>query len=65
MMANPNTEQPSFGLVTNGSHFMFIKVLFGEIPQYTFSTEFSLYRSENELYPVLQILQRLAALATR
>ncbi|MEQ8384204.1 MAG: restriction endonuclease subunit R [Coleofasciculus sp. A1-SPW-01] len=65
MMANPNTEQPTFGLVTNGSHFMFIKVLFGEIPQYTFSTEFSLYRPENELYPVLQILQRLAALATR
>jgi hypothetical protein len=65
MMANPNTEQPTFGLVTNGSHFMFIKVLFGEIPQYTFSTEFSLYRPENELYPVLHILQRLAALATR
>jgi hypothetical protein len=65
MMANPNAEQPTFGLVTNGSHFMFIKLLRSELSQYTFSSEFSLFRPENELYPVLRILKRFAELATR
>ncbi len=65
MMANPNPEQPTFGLVTNGSHFIVIKLLREELPQYAFSTEFSLYRPENELYPVLKILKRFAELLTR
>jgi hypothetical protein len=65
MMANPDSKQPTFGLVTNGSHFIFIKLLGGELPQYGFSSEFSLYRPENELYSVLKILKRFAELATR
>ena len=65
MMANPNTEQPTFGLVTNGSHFIFIKLVQSEPSQYGFSSEFSLYRSENELYPVLKVLKRFAELAAR
>jgi hypothetical protein len=65
MMANPNAEQPTFGLVTNGSHFMFIKLLRSELPKYAFSTEFSLYRLENELYFVLRILKRFAEFVTR
>ncbi|HEY9602910.1 MAG TPA: restriction endonuclease subunit R [Allocoleopsis sp.] len=65
MMANPNDEQPTFGLVTNGSHFIFIKLVQSEPSQYGFSSEFSLYRSENELYPVLKVLKRFAELAAR
>lgn len=61
MMATPNTEQPIFGLVMNGSHFIFIKLLLSEPPQYAFSTEFSLYRPENELVNVLKVLKRFAA----
>lgn len=57
MMA-PDSEQPTFGLVTNGSHFIFIKLLGGELPQYGFSSEFSLDRPDNELYSVLRILKR-------
>ncbi|NET31254.1 MAG: restriction endonuclease subunit R [Cyanothece sp. SIO1E1] len=64
MMANPDALQPTFGFVTNGSHFTFIKLLPGDPPCYSFSTEFSLFRPENELYPVLRILQRLTQLAT-
>lgn len=64
MMANPNTEKPTFGLVTNGSHFIFIKLLHSELPQYAFSTEFSLFRPENELYPVFRVLKRFAELVT-
>jgi hypothetical protein len=63
MMANPNTEQPTFGLVTNGSHFIFIKLVQSDPSQYGFSSEFSLYRSENELYSVLKVLKRFAELA--
>lgn len=65
MMANPHAEQSTFGLVTNGSHFIFIKLLRGELPQYAFSTEFSLYRQENELYSVLRVLKRFAELVVR
>lgn len=61
MMATPNTEQPIFGLVMNGSHFIFIKLLLSDPPQYAFSTEFSLYRPENELLNVLKVLKRFAA----
>ncbi|MBD2778050.1 type I restriction enzyme HsdR N-terminal domain-containing protein [Iningainema tapete] len=62
MIANLNTEQPTFGLVTNGSHFLFIKLLHNQPPQYAFSTEFSLFRPDNELYWVLRVLKRFAKL---
>ncbi|WP_404788917.1 restriction endonuclease subunit R [Altericista sp. CCNU0014] len=63
MMANPKSEIPTFGLVTNGSHFIFIKLIQNNLPQYAFSSEFSLFRPENELYIVCRILKRLAELA--
>jgi predicted type IV restriction endonuclease len=62
-MANSDSEKPTFGLVTNGSHFIFIKLRQGNPPQYAFSTEFSLYRPDNELYSVLKVLKRLAEFA--
>ncbi|MGV0027539.1 restriction endonuclease subunit R [Phormidesmis priestleyi] len=65
MLANPNSEQPTFGMVTNGSHFTFVKLVCNDRPQYAFSTQFSLFRPENELYTVLKILKRFAELATR
>ncbi|MEC4813962.1 MAG: type I restriction enzyme HsdR N-terminal domain-containing protein [Scytonema sp. PMC 1069.18] len=64
MMANPNTQQPTFGLATNGTHFIFIKLIHRELSQYAFSTEFSLFRPENELYSVLKIMKRFAQLLT-
>jgi hypothetical protein len=63
MMANPNAEPMTFGLVTNGSHFIFIKLIQNNPPQYAFSSEFSLFRTENELYAICRILKRLANLA--
>jgi hypothetical protein len=63
MMANPNAEPMTFGLVTNGSHFIFIKLIQNNPPQYAFSSEFSLFRTENELYSICRILKRLANLA--
>jgi hypothetical protein len=57
MMSSPNGDRPTFGLVTNGDHFMFIKRQ-GSI--YDLSDDFSLFkRSGNELFSVLQILKKL------
>jgi hypothetical protein len=56
MSANPNPEQPTFGLVSNGAYSMFVKL---HHQQYGFSEDFSLNRRRNELHDVLQILNRL------
>jgi hypothetical protein len=55
MMASPNGDKPTYAMVTNGDHFMFVKL---QRSQYDLSDDFSLFkRSGNELYPVLQILK--------
>jgi hypothetical protein len=55
MTAIPNGDKPTYGLVTNGDHFMFVKL---QQSQYDLSDDFSLFkRSSNELYRVLQILK--------
>lgn len=59
MAANPQREQASFGLVSNGASSIFIKI---EGSQYGFSDEFSLNRRQNELYTVLQVLNQLKRL---
>jgi hypothetical protein len=57
MMASPNADLPTYALVTNGDHFMFVKQ---QGSQYDLSDDFSLFRrSQNELYAVLQILKSL------
>ncbi|QSJ18862.1 restriction endonuclease subunit R [Nostoc sp. UHCC 0702] len=60
MLANPNPEKPVFGLVTNGSHFIFVKLTKQNMPMYAISEEFSLLRRKNELYQVLSIFKKLS-----
>lgn len=60
MLANPNQDKPTFGLVTNGSHFIFIKLTKQNIPKYALSDEFTLLRRKNELYQVLSVLKNLS-----
>ena len=60
MMANPNPEKPVFGLVTNGSNFIFIKLTKQDTPKYGLSDEFTLRRGD-DLYNVLRVLKRLGA----
>jgi hypothetical protein len=64
MMASPNSDKPTFGLVTNGSNFIFIKLTKQDTPQYALSDEFSLRRG-HDLYTVLSILKRLGALISQ
>lgn len=56
MSANPQPENATFGLVSNGAYSMFVKL---DKSQYSFSDDFSLNRQRNELYDVLRVLNRL------
>lgn len=57
MLASP---QPlTFGLLTNGAEFAFVKLAKGESPQFALSRTFSLYAPGNELAEVLKILRSL------
>ena len=62
LLSNPKvTEQPTYGLLTNGANFMFVKLIPEQVRfTYTFSDELSVRKHENELFEVLKILKRLA-----
>jgi hypothetical protein len=62
MVATPNQTQAVFGMVTNGSHFIFLKLMLRETSQYALSDEFSLLRRRNDLYAVLKILKHIGKL---
>lgn len=64
MLANPNPEQPSFGMITTGGSFVFIKLVKGEIPRYATSRVFELFNPGNDLYSVLSILKRISQIVT-
>jgi hypothetical protein len=39
MLANPHSDKPIFGFISNGSHFRFIKLTKQDTPQYALSDE--------------------------
>jgi hypothetical protein len=61
MMAAPEPQNRLFGMVTNGSHFIFVK-LDRELQQYGFSNTFSTLPDMAQLQDVLQILKRIGAI---
>lgn len=61
MMAPPDSQPISYGLATNGSEFLFLKLVKGEQqPQYAFSRLFSLFNPGNELGETVGILRALS-----
>jgi hypothetical protein len=56
MAAHPTPNQPVFGLVTNGNHFLFIKL---QQREYALSDSFALRSRQNKLYEVVQILKQI------
>lgn len=62
MIASPQSSQPLFGLVTNGSSFIFLKLIQEDMPKYAKSKEFILDQDDG-LGLTLQILKKLAAIA--
>ncbi|MCU0546710.1 MAG: type I restriction endonuclease [Oscillatoriaceae cyanobacterium Prado104] len=61
MLSNPNPDKPTFGMLTNGSNFRFIKLIKQETPQYALSHEFVIDRGR-DFHEVFRILKRLASL---
>lgn len=63
LMANPQPELPSFGMVTNGDDIIFVKLsdqrLAQRQRQYALSRVFAPLASKQELYSALQILKRI------
>lgn len=63
MLDNPNPEDTTFGMITNGSNFRFIKLTKQRTPQYALSYEFIIDR-EDDFYNVLGVLKYLGQLIT-
>jgi hypothetical protein len=59
MLGKPEVQLPSYGLVTNGHTFIFLKLTHQPSPQYANSRLFSLMNPGNELYDVLGILKQI------
>lgn len=59
LMANPQPENPSFGILTNGDDILFVKLIQGAQRQYGLSRVFAPLISKRELYNALQILKRM------
>ncbi len=59
MLGNPEDQLPSFGLVSNGHTFIFLKLSRQPALQYGNSRLFSLMNPGNELYEVLEVLKRI------
>ncbi len=62
MLAAPDGPTPAFGVVMNGSEFLFLKLVQGDTPQYATSNLFSLLNRGNDLYSVLSVLNRFKEL---
>lgn len=58
-LATPRPDKPAYGLILNGSEFLFLKLVRKEIPQYVTSNLFSLRNRGNDLYDVLRVLKSL------
>ena len=66
MMTDKQNNLPTYGLCTNGTDFIFVKLVKGETNQYALSDPFSIYRNgHNELYDVVNILKHLGTIVTQ
>ncbi|EDX71315.1 Type I restriction enzyme R protein N terminal domain protein [Coleofasciculus chthonoplastes PCC 7420] len=59
MMNRPTIREPLFGFITNGSEFVYLKLMQQDSPRYGLSRLFSLINPGNDLYTVLGVLKRL------
>jgi hypothetical protein len=59
MIGSPMDGRPIFGLCTNGTDFIFVKLVRGEESFYGLSDPFSMHRHGNDLYQVVTILRHL------
>ncbi|WP_333290114.1 hypothetical protein [Microcoleus sp. MON1_C5] len=63
MLANPNPDKPSYGMIATGGSFIFVKLVKGESPRYSTSDLFGISNPTNNLHDVLRILKGLSQIA--
>ena len=65
LVANPNIDRPSFGMVTNGDDIFFVKL--SQQPQrlYSLSRVFAPFTSKHELQAALKVLKRISQAVER
>jgi hypothetical protein len=61
MMGAPASQDVVFGMVSNGNHFVFVKLKRSPVPEYEFSDVFSMIPRKNRLYDVFQILKKISS----
>ncbi len=59
MLGSPKPELTTYGMITNGRNFLFVKLTRQLTLEYALSRLFSLVNPGNDLYAVLSILKRL------
>jgi PD-(D/E)XK nuclease superfamily len=66
MMASQDNAFPIYGLCTNGTDFLFVKLVKGLVNEYAISAPFAIYNPDsNQLYPVVSILKALSAIVSK
>lgn len=66
MMSSQDNGLPIYGLCTNGTDFLFVKLVRGPVNEYAISAPFAIYDPDhNQLYPVVSILKSLGAIVTQ
>lgn len=65
MKANAETNKPTYGVVTNGDSFIFVKLSHSDRSEYDISDAFLLLPRHNRFYEVLQILKKLGQIAIK
>jgi hypothetical protein len=59
LMANPQSPQPGFALMTNGDDSVFVKLTRDQGGRYDISRVFAALTSNQELWGILQVLKRI------
>ncbi len=63
MMASKENMLPIYGLCTNGTDFIFVKLVKGAVNEYALSDPFTVYRhGSNDLYHVVRVLRQLGTI---
>ncbi|KYC36849.1 type I restriction endonuclease subunit R [Scytonema hofmannii PCC 7110] len=61
MLCHPDVDKPTFGILTGGEDFIFIKLVRQQSPIYGLSRKFSII-NEGDLYEVLKIMRHMGEL---
>lgn len=59
LLGRPDGNRPSYGLITNGENFLFVKLMSQDVPVYATSRYFSVRNPGNDLYEILRILKKM------